>query len=253
MKISTTYPCFEKTSSIPTSLFIPEEADLSFEGFSENTFEILERLRQNPHIDQYRKEKTGIKSFVSEPFRRYRDDLVVNWVLPNQLPYETERNVFSRILKNDFGAGGSHSHLWMSFYRLGRQRLTDYQIIHSISPDGFSIGLYFGASAPELKKRTKARILALPSAFLDLINPLLRQNIWDLVLIFGSGKTKKKLVCSSPLAGLPDAFGRVNGFWIRKRLSREKVLHLRSGLIRTALELIDLLWPVYLFYLDEQE
>ena len=119
---------------------VPEPLDLTFEGFAPEAFAILERLRDEPHIAQYRKEKAGIKRYITEPFKRFRDDLVVNWVLPNRLDFETEKNVFSRLLKNDFGAGGCHHHLWMAFYRPGRRRLTDVQLAPCITPDGFTMG-----------------------------------------------------------------------------------------------------------------
>ena len=59
---------------------------------------MLDRLRDEPHIDQYKSEKPGVTDHLKAPFRRYRDDLVVNWVLPNRLDFETERYVFSRLL-----------------------------------------------------------------------------------------------------------------------------------------------------------
>ena len=52
--------------------------------------------------ERYRKEKEVLKRAITEPFKRYRDDLALNWVIPNALPFETEKNVFSRILKNIF-------------------------------------------------------------------------------------------------------------------------------------------------------
>lgn len=244
-------PMMEHLKLLPESLRIPEKLDMTFEGFGRDAFEILNRLRQHPHIDVYRKEKSGIKSLLQEPFRRYRDDLVVNWVLPNRLPFETERNVFSRILKNDFGAGGTHSHLWMSFYRLGRQRLTDYQIIHSISPEGFSIGLYFGANAPNLFKDTKTRILGAPSGFLTRLNPLLQRHIWQFIFITGTGMTKHRHIITEPMENLPGTLTQAKRFWIRTLLPRDDVVRLKGSTLKESLKAVCSLWPLYLFYLGD--
>src|SRR5690554_4854342 len=114
---------------------------MHFEGFSPEAFYALERLRGAPTVEQLRRDRHAIRRFVQEPFARYRDELVLRWVIPNQLPLETEKGVFSRLPKNDFGAGGAHHHLWMSFYRPGHRRLTDVQRSHSLYPGGFDFGL----------------------------------------------------------------------------------------------------------------
>ena len=118
--------------------------DLTFGGFPAAGLDALARLKADPHIGRYREEKADLKRSVEAPFKQYRDDLALNWVIPNGLPFETEKGVFSRILKNDFGAGGAHHHLWMAFYRTGRTRLTDLQLSHAVYPDGFRWALYAG-------------------------------------------------------------------------------------------------------------
>ena len=151
----------------------PQPLDLTFEGFPAEGFEALARLRAEPHIGRYQKEKAVLDRAVTAPFKRYRDDLAVNWVLPNGLPFETERNVFSRILKNDFGRGGSHSHLWMSFYRRPRKRLTDVQLSHAIHADAFRWGLYIGDYAKGLFGPARRRLVEEPEVSLPILNALI--------------------------------------------------------------------------------
>ena len=154
----------------------PEPLDLTFEGFPDEGFEALARLRAEPHIGQYQKEKEVLDRAVTAPFKRYRNDLALNWVIPSGLPFETERNVFSRILKNDFGAGGSHSHLWMSFYRPPRKRLTDIQLSHAIHPDAFRWGIYVGDYARGLFRPARERLLGEPRQSLALLNGLIERG-----------------------------------------------------------------------------
>ncbi|MBT8400041.1 MAG: hypothetical protein KJO98_06170, partial [Rhodothermia bacterium] len=127
---------------LPEHLEDPAEICIQNPGFGEDAFRLLGRLQQRPTVSEYQRLKDELDVAVVTPFKEYRDDLVVNLVLPNRLPLETEKNVFSRFPKNDFGAGGAHSHLWFSFYRLGEKRLTDIQIVHSLSADSFTLGLY---------------------------------------------------------------------------------------------------------------
>ena len=241
-------PLVEPTETPAADLAFPEPLDLFFEGFTPEAFAILERLRERPHIEQYREEKEGIQRYIQAPFKRYRDDLVVNWVLPNRLDFETEKNVFARILKNDFGAGGSHHHLWMSFYRPGRRRLTDVQISHGISPDGFTVGLFAGEYAKDVFREAKGRIEAEPERF---SRP--RQHT--------AGRGGRG---DSPPTAVPERVARrtsttslwqpYQSVWTRQRrcgsarCSRAKgVLAWEGTLVQHALEKVRALWPLYRF------
>lgn len=238
---STVVAVFPEDITLPTSL------DLTFEGFAPEAFAILERLREEPHIEQYRRERAAIRTYLTEPFKRYRDDLVVNWVLPNRLPLETERNVFSRLLKNDFGAGGCHHHLWMAFYRPGRRRLTDVQLSHSIRPEGFEVGLFVGGYARTLVRQAKSQIAETPDAFLALLNPLLQE--YTLGYRYGSGERRVRQVCTQPLDTIPDDVQKADALWLRRRFAREDVLRWEGVLVEHALVAIHELWPLYLLFL----
>lgn len=227
---------------------ILDPLDLTFEGFAPEAFAVLARLRGQPHIEQYRHEKEAIKRCITEPFKRFRDDLVVNWVLPNGLDFETEKNVFSRLLKNDFGAGGCHHHLWMSFYRPGRRRLTDAQLSHSITPKGFTTGLFVGDYAKDLLQQAKDRIAAEPGRFLELLNPLLQSNK---MCIYHSVRGKKtKTFYETPLDALPPELAGATGFFVRCYVCREDVVSLAGELVRWSLACLRVLWPIYRFMLD---
>ncbi len=225
---------------------LPDPLDLTFEGFAPEAFAILERLREHPHIEQYREEKTGIRRFITEPFKRFRDDLVVNWVLPNRLDFETEKNVFSRLLKNDFGAGGCHHHLWMAFYRPGLRRLTDVQLSHSITPKGFSTGLFVGDYAKALLRQAKTRIAAEPARFLALVNPLLQSK--KLCIYHTTGKQKMKTFYDGPLDELPPELFIATGFLIRCYVCREEAQTGEGSLVRWSLDRLRCLWPLYRFF-----
>ncbi len=222
---------------------------LSFGGFKAESFEILGRLRQEPHIEQYRKEKDSIRQYIQRPFKAFRDDLVLNWVVPNQLPFETERNVFSRLLKNDFGAGGCHHHLWLSFYRHGLRRLSDLQLAHSLSPDGFSTGLYAGDNAPSLLKYIQSQIKEHPNEYLGAVNTLLAQEGW--VLRVRPRKSPKGSYESynAPLHEMPASLLTASGIWLRIEFSRRDLLNGRIELVNATLDALIKLWPIYLFLL----
>jgi hypothetical protein len=227
----------------------PDPLVLSFEGYAPEAFETLGRLRREPHVARYRKEKEALRRYVQEPFARYRDDLVLNWVIPNALPFETEKNVFSRILKNDFGAGGSHHHLWMAFYRPPRTRLTDFQLAHAIYPDRCTVSLYAGEYARGLFESARARMLAEEDDALRLLNALIRRGYR---FSFAPHVTKPEGLPAfdAPLKRLPEGFRRAKGIWVRRAFSREDVLAWGPGLVARALEEEAALWPLYRFWVS---
>lgn len=227
----------------------PEPLDLTFEGFPDEGFEALARLRAEPHIGRYREEKEVLDRAVIAPFKRYRDDLALNWVIPNGLPFETERNVFSRILKNDFGAGGSHSHLWMSFYRPPRKRLTDVQLSHAAHPDAFRWGIYVGDYAKGLFRPARQRLVEEPEASLALLNGLIERGYR---LAFAPHVTKPEghPEFSEPLGALPDGLERAKGIWLMRRISREESQALGPGLVAAAIDAQEELWPLYRFLVE---
>ena len=229
----------------------PTSLDRSFEGWSPAVFEMLDRLRADPHIDQYETEKPGITEHLKDPFRRYRDDLVVNWVLPNRLDFETERHVFSRLLKNDFGAGGCHDHLWMSFYRPETRRMEDVQITHRVSPDGFAVGVYVGAHATDLLAEAKSRIASAPETYLDQVNVLLEQDDWRFYTHRGSGTDETHTVYTDPIDAVAASVSGADGIYLRHYIGRAETLDLGPRLVDRALDLVFDVWPIYRFYLAE--
>ncbi len=219
-----------------------------FPGFAEEAFAILDRLKANPHIDQYRTEKEGIRQYLTKPFKAYRDDLVVHWVLPAQLSFETERNVFSRLLKNDFGAGGCHHHLWLSFYRPGYRRLTDVQLGHSLSPHGMNLSLFVGAYGKRVLKAAKARSLEQESTFLALLGPLLQDHVLRLEFLEKGKKTPKTYL--EAISHLPPQWEAATDIWIGRQFPREHIITTGPHFMDDVLKGIDALWPLYQFWAE---
>ena len=214
---------------------------------------MLERLREHPHIEQYREEKErgALEQYLKAPFKRYRDDLVVNWVLPSRLNFETEKNVFSRLLKNDFGAGGCHHHKWMAFYRPGLKRLTDVQLSHSLSPRGMTVGLYVGAYAKDLLAQAQVRIERVPQRYRGLVNALLEQEGWCFSYHYGSGQSKQAPRFTAPLEVLPGDLAKADGLALRRLFSRAEVEAAGAAFVGEALAAVRALWPLYRFYLAD--
>ncbi|CAM3285247.1 hypothetical protein [Rhodothermus bifroesti] len=223
------------------ALCVPEPSRLSFEGFSTEAFAALERLKAQPHLEQYRLEKPLLQQHVQQPFRRLRDDLVVHWVLPNALALETERNVFSRFLKNDFGAGGCYAHYWMAFYRQGWRRLADVQLMVSLHADGLRAGVYVGEPARTVWQQVRVALMEEGIEVLRSLLPLLQFKIY-------LRKGNRRLLPETELPqALPAVLRSAEGLWAGATLSREEVLHCKSAVVFWILTVWRQAWPLYRF------
>ncbi|MEX0821644.1 MAG: hypothetical protein WD021_05825 [Rhodothermales bacterium] len=223
-------------------LVVPDEPSITFPGFTKEAFSILERLRARPHIEQYQADKPAIRAHLKRPFTSYRDDLVVNAVLPNGLRLETERNVFSRLLKNDFGAGGCHHHMWMSFYRPARTRLTDLQLAHSIRPSGFRIAVIARRAALQTFTHALDAHQDRSARVLDVINGQLAEAEGGFYIRSRAGEQTD---FTEPIDVMPEDFASAASFGLYRFIPSRDVVRLGGGLLREALLSMKQLWPYY--------
>jgi hypothetical protein len=75
--------------------------------FTARTFELLAGLHETPTKDFYTAHKAEIKEHLEEPFRRLFENVRQRVREEIRECMETEKKVFSRILKNDYGVGGA--------------------------------------------------------------------------------------------------------------------------------------------------
>ena len=243
----------EPAPSYPDVLRFPEPPAVSFPGFSGQAFAVLKEIKAAPHIDTYRAHKATIKADIKDPFKVFRDYLVVNWVLPNRLPLETERNVFSRLLKNDFGAGGCHHHLWLSFYRTGRKRLRDIQLDFKLRDAGFSVSLYIGDNAPELLKIIRTRMAAVSAVWLPYTQELLARGGWSFHIRPHNGSRDEVMTFTDAIDAMPDELERARGVWWQTRFSEKDIAGQGRDLVRRSLAAVDQLWPLYSEFLSSTD
>jgi hypothetical protein len=210
-------------------------------GFSTDSFDVLATLRRAPLMTTYQHEKTRVTEHVQVPFKAFRDDLVANFVLPTRADLETERNVFSRIPKNDFGRGGANSHFWLAFYRPSRSRLSDVQLMHSLHPHEFRIGVSCPVHARTLIKAIRGNIGRYAEELRDVVSDVIAQDNLELHLLdYESGRT--------PAADMSDAVAglrKAGGWRVTRAVPRKQVIDLKEEIVDLSLDTIEAIWPFY--------
>ena len=112
--------------------------------FRATTFELLTELHRNPTSAFYASHKDELQRLVEDPL----EDLLrsVARQLPDSISQlmETEKKIFARILKNDYGRGGAWDFYWGAFYPKGGKRTEDAQLFLWINHERVRFGFYIG-------------------------------------------------------------------------------------------------------------
>lgn len=112
--------------------------------FTEQTFDLLQALHAEPYRAFYLEHKEAFKTQLEEPFQQLMRDVATRLPAAITTLMETERRVFSRILKNDFGQGGAWDFYWGAFYPQGGKRIADPQLSNWINHELLKFGFYIG-------------------------------------------------------------------------------------------------------------
>jgi 5-methylcytosine-specific restriction protein B len=93
---------------------------------------------------------------VIDPFRRLFAEAVRQLPEPLKEPLETERRLFSRFAKNDYGRGGSWDYYWGAIYPKGDSRVAGLQLFARIDYDQLTFGFSYGDPKSENAQRFAA-------------------------------------------------------------------------------------------------
>ncbi|MCD6587450.1 MAG: AAA family ATPase [Candidatus Fermentibacteraceae bacterium] len=122
----------------------PEEVyELNSESlFAERTFELLSMLHDDPTKEFYGRYKDEFREFLRDPMKRLFAEIASS--LPAEFCeyLETEKKLFSRIPKNDWGKGGAWDYYWGAFYAKNEKRVSSEQLYLTVD----RLGIRFGYS-----------------------------------------------------------------------------------------------------------
>ncbi len=121
--------------------------------FSAECFTLLAGLQETPTYAFYQAHKTALQNLVQTPFQRLLRE-VVNRLPTAMLPHlETEKKLFGRIPKNDYGQGGAYPFYWGALYPKGGKRIGDAQLYVLINSTALKIGFWLPDEQIEAVKR----------------------------------------------------------------------------------------------------
>jgi 5-methylcytosine-specific restriction protein B len=114
--------------------------------FAPRAFELLRGLHENPNLDFYQAHKEEFIEQIEQPFKQIFRRVAAEFSAPILTVMETEKRIFGRFPKNDFGQGGTWDFYWGAFYPKGSEQSQSAHlsigIDHAVLEFGFIIGHY---------------------------------------------------------------------------------------------------------------
>jgi 5-methylcytosine-specific restriction enzyme B len=120
--------------------------------FDDVTFELLALLHVTPTAGLYLARKAEFKAHVEAPLQRLFRTTARRMPQPMIGVLETEKNVFARIIKTDFGRGGAWDYYWGAFYPRGGRRIAGAQLFLSVGYDGVRAGFYIAPGSDQRER-----------------------------------------------------------------------------------------------------
>jgi len=130
----------------------PPDVEAS-ERLTQQAFDLLKGLSDNPNRAYYTEHQADFKRWVEVPFQdlMHRVISLLPKLIINRM--ETEKRLFSRILKNDFGRGGAWPFYWGALYPIGGKRIEDAQLALVVKHDRLNAGFFIGEYGSDSRKR----------------------------------------------------------------------------------------------------
>ena len=125
--------------------------------FGQEAFALLEGLHKAPTLAFYVAHKDEFEEFLETPFQRLFKKVALALKPATRALLETEKGLFSRIQKNDYGRGGAWDYYWGALFPKGRKRTDSPQLFVLLDHVALSFGFYIGEYGTEDRARFSRR------------------------------------------------------------------------------------------------
>ena len=230
------------------------KSDQELNIFKENTFNLLAQLDKNPTIQFYSEHKEEFTKYVETPLQ----DLLlqsVDLLRPEIVKtMETEKNLFSRFNKNDYGRGGAWPFYWGAFYLKNGKRNTDPQLSLWLNYERLSLGFFIGVYGEEARLLFRQNCQENAEILVDLLATITN----DSSLVIGNERDvdvqpSGKIIAKNKVSW-QDWFNDPEeaGYDIAKVLPKDQVLKISfDALLQIVADTFNQLYPLVLLAISE--
>jgi 5-methylcytosine-specific restriction protein B len=127
------------------------------EHLSERAFALLTGLHQDPSASYYQSHKADFEKYVEGPIQNLLMRIAARVPVAMSDRLETEKRIFAKFVKNDYGRGGAWEYYWGAFYSKGAKRIAAPQLYVWIDRNVFGFGFSIGDQGVSYKARFAQR------------------------------------------------------------------------------------------------
>lgn len=191
-----------RPSSLPINIILHNDARADFFKFgvadtpphpecpfSRETFELLEGIHRKPTQSFHAEHKDDFARHVEGPLKELFSEAAAHLDDKIRVLIETEKGVYAKFAKNDFGKGGAWDFFWGAFYPKGGKRTEDAQLFIVINRDWLRLGFAVGEYAGEQQQRFVKNAAAHRDALRSILTPLLE----EVPVVYGDPKRLQEL------------------------------------------------------------
>ena len=160
---------------------VPPEKPPVDATWTSEAFTLLEQLHLNPTAEFYSTHAEEFKQRLEQPFQQLLGAVAQRLRPEITELMETEKRIFSRIVKNDYGRGGAWDFYWGAFYPRGSKRTESAQLLLLMREDYLDFGFYIGEYGSEQRSRFTKNC----SLHLEILENILREPLSRDDLVFG--------------------------------------------------------------------
>ena len=131
--------------------------------FSEETFNLLKLLHEQPKRSVYKEHKDAFETYLETPLKKLFQAVGDRMPVDVGQLLEMEKRILARILKNDYGQGGARNFLWGAFYPKGGKRLEGAQLFIMVNPKGLNYGFAVADLGDEARKLLASNLKEMPA------------------------------------------------------------------------------------------
>ncbi len=228
---------------MPASLFTPE------------TFDLLSAIARTPTAAFYLDHKAEFKQHVEAPLQALLRQSTQRMPEMVRARMETERNLFSRFLKNDFGHGGAWANYWGALYPKGSRRIADAQLAVWMDRRRVGVSFYINDYGKLPRERFRRNCARFQSVLPGLLRHLVENSR---IMLARDGRTQFDaqgyLVPEQPMRWAEWLADPAAGdYWAFTSFRPEDVLVLPAAeLVAVTSSLLADLFPLALLSMDEE-
>ena len=226
---------------------VRETATAGEKFFTEETFALLGGLHADPMQQFYLANKEKFKQLVEEPFQRLFDRVRDRLPPAIQQVMETEKHIFGRIPKNDYGRGGAWDFYWGAFYSKGGKRTKDAQLALWMNHEHLQCSFYIGEYGRQYRERFDSNL----QKHRDELVALLEDRLTDLGILFGRPDDVEPPL-DHQVTSFAEWVDSDLGYSVRKHFPKERAIAITAAdLVTEIIEVFVAVFPLVLLTVDD--